>query len=182
VTTIATAATGGGSPIGNPITNISNAILGLFEGLLNLVEKSPFTYILIAAWALPFIGRGCSALYKAYSDKQQDKTREEMRKEVGVNKEGIEDTYNKIKEQNPDAKPSEIEQATKNTISKQTQDLAKRDIQNRINNNKMTLEEGQAELTTSTEDYTKNNEKTGLEGEEYPDANAADSLTPAAEG
>jgi len=100
VATITTAATGGGSPLGNLMTDMSTALLGLAGGLLNLAEKSPFTYILIAAWALPLVGQGASAMYTAYKAHAQDKTTEEVNKEAGVDPESIEKNYERIEKAN----------------------------------------------------------------------------------
>ena len=115
ISTLVTNGNGGGSPFGNPLSDLSKGLLGLAEGLLNLVEKSPFTYFMIAIWAFPFIGQGASAMYKAYSSKQQDKTKEEIRKEAGVNKENLEDIMKELREKNPKASTEDILAAAKNT-------------------------------------------------------------------
>lgn len=167
VATITTAATGGGSPLGNLMTDMSTALLGLADGLLNLAEKSPLTYILIAAWALPFVGTGAAAMIKAYKAHAQDKTNSELNKEAGLDPESLQESNEEIKSKNPESTVEEIKAATEVNALAKTQTNLGKTLQELKENNILTTEQvnqiNQAAATDTiegmTEEQRKANEK-----------------------
>jgi predicted RNase H-related nuclease YkuK (DUF458 family) len=171
ISTLVTGRNGGGSPFGNPLSNLSKAILGLAEGLLNLVVKSPFTYFMIAIWAFPFLGAGASAMYKAYSSKQQDKTKEEIRKEAGVDKENLEDVMKELREKNQGIKTEELVKAATNTTNKRVQDKLREVLQREVNEGRMTAEKANEIMKESAEKTKIEETDSDVEGQEKAEKN-----------
>lgn len=168
ISTLVTGGNGGGSPFKDLLTDLSKAMLGLAEGLLNLVVKSPFTYFMIAIWAFPFLGRGASAMFAAYSSKQQDKTKEEIRKEAGVDKDSLEELMKDLKEKNPGISDTDLLKASTNTTNKRVQDNLRETLQREVDAGRMEAKDAN-EIMKESADETKV-EETGsdVEGEEKP--------------
>lgn len=169
ISTLVTGSNGGFSPFGNAMTGLSKAILGLAEGLLNLVVKSPFTYFMIAIWALPLVGSGASAMYRAYSSKQQDKTKEEIRQEAGVDKENLEDVMKDLREKNPDISNKDLVAASTNTQNARLQEKLREAWQTIVNEDANQAEAANKAMKEAAEKTEIEETDKDIDGEEKPD-------------
>ena len=169
ISTLVTGGNGGFSPFGNALTNLSKGILGLAEGLLNLVVKSPFTYFMIAIWAFPFIGQGASAMFSAYSSKQQDKSKEEIRKDAGVDKDSLEDVMKELREKNPGISDKDLVAASTNTKNARLQEKLRDFYQKEVNEGRLSVETANKAMKEAAEKTEIEDTDKDVKGEEKPE-------------
>lgn len=100
-----------GSLIGanqGPASFVSNTLLGLAGGILNMLEKDPFFQFFVLIWAFPYIINGGSALVSAYRlhFSKEGSSFQQQNKDMGVDPDSIRKALDK---QSPDKSPAQKE-------------------------------------------------------------------------
>lgn len=154
---------GGASGLGS---KIARAILGFSSGVLNALARSPFAYFMALIFLAPFIGRGACAAYRAYRDQYgSGKTQQDTQKELGIDKDSLDAVVKDAKTKNPNDKNAQNDYVNqwitdkKTSINQEFVTKTQENLQNKVNNGQLTVQEAQQQMDAINEQAQENAEK-----------------------